>query len=119
MIGRRRVGKAFLVSETFRERLAFSVTGIQGATKRTQLDNFARQLRIGFGESKQIQTLTSRAAPFKTWLPAFVKLASLPSFVSWAGVTFESICLRHVKRIKRALGISGMYVEAASSSPWC
>jgi uncharacterized protein len=33
------------------------------------------------------------------------------AYKSWAGFAFESICLRHIKEIKQALGISGIYTE--------
>lgn len=31
------------------------------------------------------------------------------SYISWAGFNFETICLKHVDRIKKALGIEGIY----------
>lgn len=34
---------------------------------------------------------------------------------SWRGIAFEEICLSHLSQLKRALGISGVRVEA---SPW-
>ena len=30
---------------------------------------------------------------------------------TWSGQAFESICLKHVPQIKKALGISGIYIE--------
>lgn len=33
---------------------------------------------------------------------------------SWSGYAFESLCLKHVPAIKKALGISGIYTEASS-----
>jgi AAA+ ATPase superfamily predicted ATPase len=33
---------------------------------------------------------------------------------SWSGYAFESICLKHVPAIKKALGISGIYTEASA-----
>jgi len=43
--GRRRVGKTYLVRETFADRFAFSHTGLPNATKRQQLSHFAESLR--------------------------------------------------------------------------
>ena len=42
--GRRRVGKTFLVRETFNYRFAFQHTGIQGGDKKRQLTEFAQSL---------------------------------------------------------------------------
>jgi hypothetical protein len=33
------------------------------------------------------------------------------SWQSWAGLAFETICLKHIQQIKKALSIAGMYVE--------
>jgi hypothetical protein len=33
---------------------------------------------------------------------------------SWSGYAFESICLKHVPAIKKALGIAGVYTEASA-----
>lgn len=68
VIGRRRVGKTFLVRETFAERVAFAVTGIQNASKRTQLDNFGEQLRRTFPEADS-------PTPHDSWLSALAALA--------------------------------------------
>lgn len=37
------------------------------------------------------------------------------SVVSWRGIAFEDLCLRHISQIKRALGISGVIT---SQSNW-
>jgi hypothetical protein len=42
------------------------------------------------------------------------RLAQTQSWKSWSGYTFESICLKHVPAIKKALGISGIYTEAST-----
>ncbi len=34
----------------------------------------------------------------------------------WAGYAFESLCLKHIKQIKKALGISKVYTETSSFS---
>lgn len=37
------------------------------------------------------------------------------SYISWAGFNFETICLKHISQIKRALGIEGIH---AVNSSW-
>ena len=68
VVGRRRVGKTFLVRETYGDRLAFTTTGIANATLRLQLANFALQLQ---------QTFAPRSEPrvFRTWLSALAALS--------------------------------------------
>jgi hypothetical protein len=44
VIGRRRVGKTFLVSNVYREQIVFEMTGIQNGSLTNQLTNFADQL---------------------------------------------------------------------------
>jgi len=41
-------------------------------------------------------------------------LAQTQSWKSWSGYAFESICLKHVPAIKKALGISGIYTESSA-----
>jgi AAA+ ATPase superfamily predicted ATPase len=48
-----------------------------------------------------------RASGDGTW----IKLSTQPTWKSWSGLAFESICLKHTKEIKVALGISGVYTE--------
>jgi hypothetical protein len=45
-----------------------------------------------------------------TWL----RLAEAPSWKSWSGLAFESICLKHYKQIKKAIGIEDVYAEISS-----
>ncbi|MDR3296527.1 MAG: AAA family ATPase [Clostridiales Family XIII bacterium] len=52
--GRRRVGKTFLVRETFRERFAFYLTGSAKADTKTQLENFAAALREHGGNEQAV-----------------------------------------------------------------
>ena len=40
-----------------------------------------------------------------TW----AKLSQKQSYISWAGHTFESICLKHVQQIKKALGVDKIF----------
>jgi len=49
----------------------------------------------------------ARASGAGTWL----KLSTSPSWRSWSGTAFESVCMKHIKEIKQALGISGIYSE--------
>ncbi len=62
VIGRRRVGKTFLVQTVYAEQLVFELTGIQNASTRQQLHQFAVAL--------QLQSKLMVSVP-KTWLDAF------------------------------------------------
>lgn len=42
------------------------------------------------------------------------KLSQTQLWKSWSGYAFESICLKHVPAIKKALGISGIYSESSA-----
>jgi uncharacterized protein len=42
------------------------------------------------------------------------QLSKTQAYISWAGYAFESICLKHLAQIKKALGISGVYATASS-----
>lgn len=44
-----------------------------------------------------------------TWL----RLSDTQGWKAWSGLAFETICLKHVAAIKAALGIQGIYSEAA------
>lgn len=67
VIGRRRVGKTFLIRSVFAEKIRFEVTGLQNATLNRQLSNFAFQLR---------ETFIGIAPPEApaNWLEAFQQL---------------------------------------------
>jgi hypothetical protein len=52
----------------------------------------------------------SRATGAGTWN----KLSAAPSWRSWSGTAFESVCLKHIKEIKAALGIAGVYTEESA-----
>jgi hypothetical protein len=64
VIGRRRVGKTFLVESVYAEHIAFGITGIQHASAREQLENFASALHIISKSQLPIQIPRS-------WLEAF------------------------------------------------
>lgn len=64
VIGRRRVGKTFLVRTAYQDHLDFEITGMQNASLREQLANFAIRIRDFFGEDALIGTPTN-------WMDAF------------------------------------------------
>lgn len=65
--GRRRVGKTFLVTETFSGQLCFDMTGVIDGTKDDQLTSFMLSLQaVGYGGSKP-----------KTWYEAFDALRDI------------------------------------------
>jgi len=37
--------------------------------------------------------------------------SSTPSYVSWSGIAYETICMKHIQQIKQALGILGVHTE--------
>ena len=43
--GRRRVGKTYLIENTLSKEIVFDSTGIKDASMRTQLNNFAAQIK--------------------------------------------------------------------------
>ncbi len=68
VFGRRRIGKTFLVKQTYQGHIAFELTGLQNATNAAQFQNFSRQL----------ETFSRSPVPVKTptnWLDAFFMLA--------------------------------------------
>ena len=62
--GRRRVGKTFLIRESYKSHIVFDLTGIKGVYKKTQLKNFQSQLKSSSARYKNV------AAP-KDWFEAF------------------------------------------------
>ena len=36
-------------------------------------------------------------------------LSQTQAYKTWSGYAFESICLKHISQIKKALGVSGVY----------
>ncbi len=64
LIGRRRVGKTYLVSQMYDEYIDFEITGLQHGNKREQLESFS--LRMG----KYFPNYELYAIP-KSWLKAF------------------------------------------------
>lgn len=65
VVGRRRVGKTFLIRETYKKEIAFELTGIQYADMKEQLSNFHFAMREWF---KNYDTDQPKA---KNWVDAF------------------------------------------------
>ena len=71
IIGRRRVGKTYLIREHYKKKIIFEFTGTQYANKKNQLKKFARKLQEYTNSSLPIATPDDWAAAFillKTWL---------------------------------------------------
>lgn len=71
IIGRRRVGKTFLIRTVYDNRIDFELTGIQNHTQARQLKNFHTQLKIQFGEQ------SSPPKKPADWMDAFWQLISI------------------------------------------
>lgn len=67
VVGRRRVGKTFLIQSVYQDRIIFEVTGLQNATKKEQLESFVLQLGEASGSAFPIK-------PPASWLQAFALL---------------------------------------------
>jgi len=70
VLGRRRVGKTFLIQSVFKDRIDFEITGTQNATKEEQLINF----------SYEISKIAQSPLPLQTpnnWMEAFILLIKL------------------------------------------
>jgi uncharacterized protein len=67
VIGRRRVGKTFLIKKIYQNELIFHITGLQDVNKNLQIQNFIEARNDFFPESKQF------AVP-NNWLTAFAQL---------------------------------------------
>lgn len=70
IIGRRRVGKTFLIRSAYRERIDLEFTGVQNATRREQLESFHFLLQ------KYARRNTILSLP-KNWLEAFHQLITV------------------------------------------
>jgi uncharacterized protein len=64
VVGRRRVGKTFLITQTYASRIVFELTGVQRASLDLQLTNFQDQLNHAMGANLPL------SVP-KNWLEAF------------------------------------------------
>lgn len=72
VLGRRRVGKTYLVREAYRDNLVFEFVGIQNGTTQEQLNSFVFGLKQAFGK-ESVPNLISN------WLDAFEQLIDLLS----------------------------------------
>ncbi len=68
VIGRRRVGKTFLIKTVYKKSIAFELTGIQHAPRKEQLRNFSGQLT-------KLSKSKVPIPPPKDWLEAFFILS--------------------------------------------
>ena len=64
VLGRRRIGKTFLVSTVYKEHIAFELSGAQGATTMKQLKNFRDELAGFYGSKLPLELPVD-------WLSAF------------------------------------------------
>ncbi len=71
IIGRRRVGKTFLIRSVYENRIDFELTGTQNYTQAQQLKNFHTQLKVQFGTDN-----TPKKKPVD-WIDAFWQLISI------------------------------------------
>lgn len=67
VIGRRRVGKTFLIKSAYKGHINFQFTGIQGASKVEQLQNFSYALGVASQRSEKLPTPSN-------WVEAFIQL---------------------------------------------
>lgn len=70
VIGRRRVGKTFLIREVYKENKVFEMTGLKDANLKSQLNNFNLQLNEYFHQKEQYEKPDS-------WLLAFNLLSKV------------------------------------------
>jgi hypothetical protein len=69
VMGRRRIGKTYLIDQAFQGMICFQITGIQAGTTKAQLENFNRKLHL------HAQTVFLSPPP-KDWGEAFFLLRS-------------------------------------------
>lgn len=67
LVGRRRVGKTYLIREIYKERIVFEVTGVQHGRKDEQLENFMLAMKVYFPDFVSDEEPTS-------WMKAFFLL---------------------------------------------
>lgn len=68
--GRRRVGKTFLIRETFKNHIVFEFVGIHGANMTQQLENFAVAMQHAMGTAAPL-------VPPSSWIQAFRQLEAI------------------------------------------
>lgn len=79
VIGRRRVGKTFLVRTVYQDQLAFEISGLQYASRPDQLRNFNQRMREAFPLRKDPQVPVD-------WLEAFFQLTEALDATDQSGV---------------------------------
>lgn len=107
LVGRRRVGKTFLIKQYYGSKIDFELTygGYGKKVKESlyRLTDFYSHFYLTFieplGKSSKID---------------FIQLSDLPKWKTWSGYTYENVCLAHIDQIRKALGISGVASSAAS-----
>ncbi len=52
--------------------------------------------------------------PSKNKAGSFIQISPTNKYKSWAGFAFESLCMKHINKIKEALGISGIFTTENS-----
>ncbi len=52
--------------------------------------------------------------PSKNIAGSFIQISPTNKYKSWAGFAFESLCMKHIAKIKEALGISGVFTTENS-----
>jgi uncharacterized protein len=70
IIGRRRVGKTFLIKKVYQKEMVFHITGMKDVTRSLQLDNFVEARNDFFRKSKSFDKPDN-------WLKAFAQLKQL------------------------------------------
>lgn len=55
-----------------------------------------------------------RFNPQRTKEGTFIQNSTTNKYHSWAGIAFESLCLKHINQVKEALGISGIMSNESS-----
>jgi len=69
LIGRRRVGKTYLIRQVYKQHIKFEMTGLKDADLQTQLLNFNIQFTKYFKKTKPVET--------PNWLIAFSQLSTI------------------------------------------
>lgn len=98
VIGRRRIGKTFLITSAYEKQIVFEISGLQSVSLNGQLKNFAAQLTKVINPDFPIKTPSD-------WFEAFQLLINYLNPLMGK----KSICLKHLLQIKKALGIASVY----------
>ena len=69
VVGRRRVGKTFLIREVYKTQIAFEFVGIQNGTTQEHLVAFWYRIKETFPDTEFVN-------PFKNWMEAFQALTT-------------------------------------------